>query len=57
MTIAITIADIKNKKATEISIVNVLTNKFSSGPGKETYKECIFLEKNDLDYKPSEIFM
>ena len=49
--------NINFKDSTETSIVNVLTNQFSSGTGKETYKECIFLEKNDLDYKPSEIFV
>ena len=45
------------KDSTETSIVNMLTNQFSSGTGKETYKECIFLEKYNLDYKISENFM
>ncbi|MBU3145981.1 DUF3427 domain-containing protein [Clostridium sp. CF012] len=49
--------DINFKDSTETSIVNVLTNQFSSGAGKETYKECIFLEKYGLDYKASEIFV
>lgn len=42
---------------TETSIVNVLTNEFLSGSNKETYKNCIFLEKYNEDYKISEIFM
>lgn len=49
--------DINFKDSTETSIVNVLTNGFASGTGKATYKECIFLEKYDLDYKTSEIFI
>jgi len=49
--------DITFKDSTETSIVNALTNQFASGTGKETYKECVFLEKYDLDYKISEIFM
>jgi superfamily II DNA or RNA helicase/HKD family nuclease len=42
---------------TETSIVNVLTNEFLSGSNKETYKDCIFLQKHNDDYKISEIFM
>lgn len=49
--------DINFKDSTETSVVNVLTNKFASGTGKETYKECIFLEQNGFDYKISDIFM
>jgi superfamily II DNA or RNA helicase len=49
--------NINFKDSTEISIVNMLTNQFTSGTGKKTYKDCIFLEKYALDYKTSEIFM
>ncbi|MGH4121265.1 DUF3427 domain-containing protein [Clostridium sp.] len=49
--------DITFKDSTQTSIVNVLTNEFTSGAGKATYKECIFLEKYDSDYKISEIFI
>lgn len=49
--------NINFKDSTETSVVNVLTNQFASGTGKETYKDCIFLEKDNLDYKISEIFM
>jgi len=45
------------KDSTETSIVSVLTNQFPSGTSKNTYKDCIFLEKSNLDYKISEIFM
>lgn len=38
------------------SIVNVLTNNFASGSGKKTYKECIFIEENDNDYRISKKF-
>ncbi|WP_143317463.1 DEAD/DEAH box helicase [Clostridium sp. HBUAS56017] len=49
--------DIKFKNSTETSVVNVLTNQFASGTGKETYKDCIFLEKYNEDYKISNVFM
>ncbi|MCB2308724.1 DEAD/DEAH box helicase [Clostridium estertheticum] len=45
------------KDSTETSIVNVLTNQFASGTAKSTYKDCIFLEKDGLDYKTSEVFI
>lgn len=38
------------------SIVNVLTNNFASGSSKNTYKECIFIEKNEDDYRISKSF-
>ena len=41
---------------TKRSIVNVLTNNFASGSGKKTYKECIFIEKNDNEYRISKKF-
>ncbi len=41
---------------TKKSIVNVLTNNFASGSGKKTYKECIFIEENDNDYRISKKF-
>jgi superfamily II DNA or RNA helicase/HKD family nuclease len=49
--------DINFKNSTETSVVNVLTNQFASGSGKETYKDCIFLEKCNQDYKISNIFL
>lgn len=42
---------------TKRSIVNVLTNNFASGSGKKTYKECIFIEENDNDYRISKNLM
>ena len=48
--------NISFKASTETSIVNILTNQFASGTGKETYNECIFLKKADLDYATSDIF-
>ena len=41
---------------TKRSIVNVLTNNFASGSSKKTYKECIFIEENDNDYRISKKF-
>ncbi|MBU3154994.1 DUF3427 domain-containing protein [Clostridium estertheticum] len=45
------------KDSTETSIVNVLTNQFASGSAKSTYKDCVFLEKDGLEYKTSEVFI
>ena len=44
------------KSNTEKSIFNVLTNQFASGSSKETYKDCIFIEKDTTDYKISKSF-
>lgn len=44
------------KDSTETNVVNVLTNNFPTGTGKNTYAECIFLEKSNLDYNISEKF-
>lgn len=38
------------------SIINVLTNNFASGSSKNTYKECIFIEKKENDYSVSNEF-
>ena len=49
--------DINFKDSTETSIVNVLTNQFASGSAKSTYNDCIFLEKDGLEYKTSDTFI
>ncbi len=36
------------------NIVNVMTNEFLAGSGKKTYAQCVFIEKELSDYKPSE---
>ena len=48
--------NIEFKESTEVSIVNVLTNEFPCGTGKKTYEQCIFLEKDNNDYKISSVF-
>ncbi|MBR3047854.1 MAG: DUF3427 domain-containing protein, partial [Enterococcus sp.] len=54
--------DLKEKYQIDIektsagNVTNVLMNEFSSGSGKETYKECIFLDKIDGDYQISKTF-
>lgn len=45
------------KNSTETSVVNVLTNEFPSGTGRDTYNDCIFLEKYNSDYKISDVFL
>ena len=39
------------------NIVNVMTNEFPAGSGKKTYAQCVFIEKDASDYKPTESFM
>lgn len=38
------------------NIVNVMTNEFPSGSGKQTYSECVFIEKDEADYMASASF-
>ncbi len=35
------------------NIVNVMTNEFPAGTGKKTYSQCVFIEKETDDYKPT----
>ncbi len=39
------------------NIINVMTNEFSAGSSKNTYKQCVFLDQEETDYKPSDSFM
>ncbi len=39
------------------NIVNIMTNEFPAGSGKRTYSQCVFIEKEDADYKPTKSFM
>jgi hypothetical protein len=38
------------------NIVNVMTNEFPAGAGKKTYAPCVFIEKDEPDYKLSKSF-
>ena len=38
-----------------INLINQFTNEFPTGSSKNTYKECIFIEKDNNDYKVSTI--
>lgn len=38
------------------SVANILTNNFASGSSKNTYKDCIFIEEENNDYKISKIY-
>lgn len=48
--------DISMKDACEENIVNVMTNEFPSGASKNTFKECVFIEMEDGDYRISDTF-
>ena len=39
------------------NIVNVMTNEFPAGSGKKTYSQCVFIEEDATDYKPTELFV
>ena len=39
------------------NIVNVMTNKFPAGTGKKTYSQCVFIEQEAGDYKPTKSFL
>ena len=47
-------AKVEDKTIT--NVVNVLTNEFPTGTGKNTYEECVFLEEDHSDYKISTRF-
>lgn len=38
------------------NIIHVMTNEFPAGSGKKTYAQCVFIEKDDSDYKPAQSF-
>lgn len=39
------------------NIANVMTNKFPAGSNKKTYEQCVFIEKDEDDYKPTKSFL
>ena len=39
------------------NIMNVMTNEFPAGSGKKTYSQCVFIEDDGTDYKPTKTFM
>lgn len=39
------------------NIVNVMTNKFPAGASKKTYSQCVFIEEEGADYKPTKAFL
>ena len=39
------------------NIVNVMTNEFPAGVSKKTYSQCVFIEEEGNDYKPTKSFL
>lgn len=39
------------------NIVNVMTNEFPAGSSKKTYAQCVFIEEESEDFKPTEAFL
>ena len=39
------------------NIVNIMTNEFPAGASKKTYSQCVFIEEDRSDYKPTKSFM
>jgi len=48
--------DIHMMEKSEKNIINVMTNEFPTGSGKNTYSECVFLQKETDDYCVSDSF-
>ena len=44
-------------KEQQENIVNVMTNEFPAGSSKKTYSQCVFIEKEGSDYKPTKAFL
>jgi len=42
---------------TRINLIHMLTNCFSTGGSKDTFKTCIFIESEDKDYRGSASFI
>ena len=39
------------------NLVNIMTNEFPAGSGKKTYSQCVFIEEDGSDYKPTKNFI
>ena len=39
------------------NIVNVMTNEFPAGVSKKAYVQCVLIEKNENDYRPTKSFL
>lgn len=39
------------------NIINVMTNEFPAGSGKKTYAQCVFIEENQGDFRPTKVFL
>ena len=44
-------------KEQQENIINVMTNEFPAGSSKKTYSQCVFIEKEGNDYKPTKTFL
>ena len=44
-------------KEQQENIINVMTNEFPAGSGKKTYSQCVFIEKEGNDYRPTKTFL
>lgn len=44
-------------KEQQENIINVMTNEFPTGSSKKTYSQCVFIEKEGNDYKPTKTFL
>lgn len=47
---------IKVKQKTVTNLANLMTNEFATGSNKNTYSDCIFIEKDKGDYKITDSF-
>nr|WP_330393445.1 DUF3427 domain-containing protein [Anaeromicropila populeti] len=47
---------IQISEKTEVNVLNLMTNKFAAGSGKDTYKDCIFVKNQGDNYAISDSF-
>lgn len=39
------------------NLVNIMTNEFATGSGKKTYEQCVLIEEEATDYRPTDSFI
>lgn len=47
---------VEYSRATENNVKNIMTNEFTSGTGKKTYEECVFIKPDEGDFAISDDF-
>lgn len=48
--------DIRFKRNTQNNLVNIMTGEFATGSSKDTFKDCVFIQRVGEDYQASKVF-